>query len=239
MGGDALVGKDIVIILGESSFMDFSYLRQSLIRIPEVAEVLTAAQKHWDTLRGVKSLDLNNSFYNPDEFFRIHPEYKNFLTELVQYALFQRLRNQGFNIEYVFANVNSSRAHLLVLKLQTLKEFVFKHPAVRSFNKEPKVLRLLHAVHTEPKYALYRFTSCGLKNIKTSENTEEVFEEIEALSDDLQVLNMGLGQNIKFLKSLKAHQVSQISDSILTDDKLKLVFETNLEAVDNIFSLRN
>lgn len=215
------------MILGESSFMDFSHLRQSLIRIPEVAEVLAAAQKHWDVLRGVKSLDLNNSFYNSDDYFKIHPEYKNFLTDLVQFALFQRLKNQGFNVEYVFSNTSSSKAHFLVLNLQNLKEFVFKHPAVRSFNSEPKTIRALHAVHSAPKYSLYRFTSCGIKNIKTSSEVSEVFNEIDFIQTPHSVLNMGLGQNLKFMQKLiQSGHSKDVMDSIIIDERLKLVFET-------------
>jgi hypothetical protein len=222
--GDSL--KETVVILGESSFMNFSYLRQSLVRIPEISDVLQQAQTYWDQLRGVKPLDLNNSFYNTDEFFMIHPEYKNFLTDLVQFALYKRLVNQNFNIEYVFANVNVTRAHLLILNLQGLKEFVFKHPAVRSFNVEPKQVRSLHALHTHPKYSLFRLTSCGIKNIKTSAQPNEVFEEIETLQDKIKVLNLGLGQNLKFLNLLSKSQMGLISESILLDDKLKLIFET-------------
>lgn len=218
--------KKTVVILGESSFINFAHLRHTLIRIPEVAEVLAEAQKFWDQLRGVKSLDLNNSFYNSDEFFMIHPEYKNFLTDLVQFALYQRLLNQGQNIEYVFSNMSSSRAHLLILKLQTLKEFVFKHPAVRSFNKEPKAIRSLHSVHTVAKFALHRFTSCGLKNIKTSGQATEVFQEIEMEEGEFLILNLGLGQNLKFLQSLTTEQVRQISESVLWDEKLKPIFQT-------------
>lgn len=219
--------KDIVIVLGESSFMDFSHLRQSLIRIPEVAEVLSAAQKHWDTLRGVKSLDLNNSFYNSDDFFKIHPEYKNFLTDLVQFALFQRLKNQGFNIEYVFSNINFSRSHFLVLNLQNLKEFVFKHPAVKSFNTEPKVIRALHAVHSASKYSLYRLSSCGIKNLKTSSEVSEVFNEIDFIQTPHSVLNLGLGQNFKFMQSLiQSGHSKDVQDSILLDERLRLVFGT-------------
>ena len=218
--------KNTVVILGESSFINFAHLRHTLIRIPEVAEVLAEAQKYWDVLRGVKSLDLNNSFYNADEFFMIHPEYKNFLTDLVQFALFQRLRNQGHNVEYVFSNVSSSRSHLLILGLQNLREFVFKHPAVRSFNKEPKSIRSLHAVHGEAKFSLHRFTSCGLKNIKTSAHATEVLQELENEADDLQFLNLGLGQNVKFLQSLTKVQVGFISESVLLDEKLKPIFQT-------------
>ncbi len=218
--------KNTVVILGESSFINFSHLRYTLIRIPEVAEVLAEAQRYWDALRGVKALDLNNSFYNSDEFFMIHPEYKNFLTDLVQYALFQRLINQGHKIEYVFSNMSSSRSHLLILKLQSLKEFVFKHPAVRSFNKEPKHIRSLHAIHADPKFALYRFTSCGLKNLKTSSEAAEVFQEITNEVKDLKILNLGLGQNLKFLQSLTSNQAALISESVLTDEKLKPIFQT-------------
>jgi hypothetical protein len=221
--------KNTVVILGESSFINFAHLRHTLIRIPEVAEVLAEAQKYWDTLRGVKSLDLNNSFYNTDDFFMIHPEYKNFLTDLVQFALFQRLRNQGQTVEYVFSNVSTSRSHLLILGLQNLKEFVFKHPAVRSFNKEPKSIRSLHAVHAETKFSLHRFTSCGLKNIKTSPHATEVLQELENEVDDLQFLNLGLGQNVKFLQSLTSEQVKYISESVLLDEKLKPIFQTYFE----------
>ncbi len=227
------------MILGESSFIEFSYLRQILIRIPEVSDIVASAQKHWDTLRGVKSIDLNNSFYNSDEFFNIHPEFKNFLTDLVQFALFQRLRNQGNKIEYVYSNMSSSRAHLLVLKLQTLKEFVIKHPAVRSFNKEPRQVRALHAVHISSKYSLYRFTSCGIKNIRTSAQASEVFNEIDLLKPALQVLNLGLGQNLKFLKELTTKQQFKIVESVSLDEKLKPIFQTFVSLDPSAVSLEN
>lgn len=206
--------------------MNFAHLRQCLVRIPEVTEVLTSAQRYWDDLRGVKSLDLNNSFYNSDEFFMIHPEYKNLLTDLVQYALYLRLLNQKIKVEYVFSNVNASRAHLLVLDLQSLKEFIFKHPAVRSFNIEPKAVRSLHAVHGEPKYSLFRLTSCGIKNIKTSSQATELFQDIESIKGSSQILNLGWGQNLRFLQNLSAEQSRMLSESIPLDERLKPIFQT-------------
>ncbi len=212
--------QNAVIILGESSFMDFASLRQNLIRIPEVIDVVQQAQVHWDSLLGVKSLVLSNSFYRPDEFFHIHPEFKNLLNDLVQYGLFIRLQNQNnFEIKNILSNVNATRVHMLVLKLQNLKEFVLKHPAVRSFNKEPKTLRSLHSVHAQSKYSLFRPTSCGIKTIKTSSELIEIFHEIESADEKFVVLNLGIGQKLEMLK-LRLN----ILDSISLDERLHAVF---------------
>lgn len=220
--------NDSVIIIGESSFMNFPDLRESLIRIPEVIDVVHRAQEHWYDLRGVKSLVLSNTFYSPNEFFNIHPEYKSFLSDLVQYALFLRLQNQNKKASYLLANLNSTRAHLLILGLQNLKEFVYKHPAVRSFNIEPKAIRPLHALHTAPKFSLFRPNKCGIKTIKTSPYASEIFKEIEILNDEgrLEVLNLGLGLNLNFLNSLEARESGQITDSVLGDQKLELIFNS-------------
>lgn len=213
-----------VVILGQSSLMDFGFLRENVIRIPEVIDVLHQAQTIWDSLRGVKSLVLSNCFYRPDDFFQIHPEFKDFLNDLVQYALFNRLKNQNeHNVKYVLSSVNTTKAHLLILNLQSLKEFVLKHPAVRSFNKEVKVLRSLYAVQSASQFTLYRSTPCGVKSIKTSTDLFEILKELNLIESETFLLNLGLGQKLDL--TLNAQKFNfNISDSIRLDERLKPVF---------------
>lgn len=201
--------------------MDFEFLRQNVIRIPEVIDVIGQAQTYWDGLRGVKSLVLSNCFYRSDEFFQIHPEFKNLLNDLVQFGLYNRLKNQNkISTEYVISDVNNTRVHLLILNLQNLKEFVLKHPAIRSFNKEPKSFRSLHAIHSESKFTLFRPTDCGIKSVNTSLKVSDLFREIESIDKDIIALNLGIGQKI-------IKQEFMVYDSILLDEKLEQVFSFN------------
>lgn len=212
------MNKKSVIILGQSSFMDFEFLRQNVIRIPEVIDVIRQAQSYWDGLLGVKSVVLSNCFYRSDEFFQIHPEFKNLLNDLVQFALYNRLKNQNnFSTEYVLSDVNNTRVHLLVLNLLNLKEFVLKHPAIRSFNKEPKSFRSLHAVHSVSKFSLFRPTDCGIKTIRSSDIVIELIKDVESLDKEIVALNLGIG--FKFFNSEFI-----VYDSILLDEKLEHVF---------------
>ncbi len=207
-----------MIILGQSSFMDFEFLRQNVIRIPEVIDIIRQAQSYWDGLLGVKSLVLSNCFYRSDDFFQIHPEFKNLLNDLVQFALYNRLKNQNkISTEYVLSDVNNTRVHLLVLNLQSLKEFVLKHPAIRSFNKEPKSFRSLHAIHSVPKFTLFRPTDCGIKSVKSSFEVADLLQEIESLDNEMMSLNIGIGQKFNYSKTM-------VYDSILLDEMLEPVF---------------
>lgn len=213
-----------LVLVGESPFMDVPFLRENLIRIPEVVDVLQRAQNYWDSLSGVKSIVLTNSFYRSEDFFFTHPEFKNFLSELVQFGLYQRyIKTQSLKSHFIVCNTAQTRGHLLILGLQSLKEFVYKHPAVKTFNIEPKGLRFLRALHQEPKFSVYKLTSCGIKNLKTSVEITEIVQELKNQKIN-SALNLGQGLS-------PALQNSMAADSILVfdfpdqDEKLKFIFQ--------------
>lgn len=217
------VNYDLVLV-GESPFMDVPFLRENLIRIPEVVDVLQKAQTYWDSLLGVKSIVLTNSFYRSEEFFLTHPEFKSFLSELVQFGLYQRcLKTQAEKSLFVFCNTAQTRGHLLILGLQSLKEFVYKHPAVKTFNIEPKRLRFLRAVHQEPKYSIFKWTPCGIKNFKTSAEISDIIQELKNQKVK-NILNLGQGISSTFQKDLLTNSIS-VFDFPDQDEKLKFIFQ--------------
>lgn len=168
---------DKVVFFGEKNFVEHQALRQNLVRIPEIYESLSKAQKVWDELPSVKPLSFHNVLYRNEEFFETHKEIFDLVGDLVQLGLIERLKNRGLQFKYILSSVENCRADLVHLKKLSLKELVSTSMAAKCYTLMPPKIRLIGLNQNwSCQYRLFRKSDCGLKLLEINKSYQDLLQ---------------------------------------------------------------
>lgn len=111
-----------VVFAGRNG-LDFSELRSSVLRIPEVTVRIRQAQSVLDTL-DLPKVDLFNVISSDDEGFYRNIKLKSLAAAVVQIGLFDRMCKTQRRPEYMIGNSNGESAMLVCAGLQSFDEMV-------------------------------------------------------------------------------------------------------------------
>ncbi len=111
------------IVFSGRNGLDFSELRTSVLRIPEVTVRIRQAQSVLDTL-DLPKVDLFNVISSDDESFGRNIKLKSLAATVVQIGLFDRFCKTQRRPEFMIGNSNGESAMLVCAGLQTFDEMV-------------------------------------------------------------------------------------------------------------------
>lgn len=113
--------KSVVVFAGKNG-VDFSEVRTSVLRIPEVSIKIRQAQKAIDQM-GLEQIDLLAIANSEDSVLNNHSSVKTILSSLVQLALFERSLKSQRKPSYLLAAINEPGV-LDLIKGETIASFV-------------------------------------------------------------------------------------------------------------------
>ncbi len=210
--------KDTAVIFGDKVFMKSSLIRQNLVRIPEIYDYLSKAQKVWDRLQGVKSLSFHNAFYRSEEFFESHKEVFDLLTDIVQLGMLCRLEAKGLKFKYVVSSLDNTKADLVYLKKLSFEEMVVKSSAVKAYSQETQnKIRLIGLAPSKSnQYRIFRKSDCGLKLLEISTDINQI---VESHLENADIYNLSLGHSTQ-IQTLVDQNSFPIFDFAQTDGQM-------------------
>jgi hypothetical protein len=111
------------VVFSGRNGLDFSELRASVLRIPEVTVRIRQAQSILDTL-DLPKVDLFNVIASDDELFFRNIKLKSLSAAVVQIGLFDRLCKTQRRPEFMIGNSNGDSAMMVCAGLQSFDEMV-------------------------------------------------------------------------------------------------------------------
>lgn len=216
--------KDSAVIFGDKVFMKSSVIRQNLVRIPEIYDYLSKAQKLWDSLEGVKSLSFHNVFYRGDDFFESHKEVFDLLTDIVQLGMICRLENRGFKFKYVLSSLENTKADLVYLKKISFEDMLLQSPAVKAYSSQVQnKIRLIGLAPSKSnQYRIFRKSDCGLKLLEISSDLEDL---VESHLETAQIYNLSLGHCEPITRWIHEKNMCRVFDFAQTDGQMTVFNE--------------
>lgn len=200
--------KDAAVIFGDKTFMRSSSVRQNLVRIPEIYDYLSKAQKTWDSIQGVKSLSFHNVFYRGDEFFESHKEIFDLLTDIVQLGMVHRLENKGIKFKYVLSSLDNTKADLVYLNKIRFEDMILSSPAVKanSTNVQNKIRLIGLTPNKSNQYRIFRKSDCGLKLLEISSDLDLL---LESHLESTVIYNLSFGHSVQIEQVLKRRAAAE------------------------------
>lgn len=120
--------NDVVVFNGIHS-LDFTEVRNQVLRIPEVAQKIREAQKVWDRISPM-SVDFANFIGSDDKTFQGHIRLKSLTTTIVQVGLFERHLKSTKAPKWLMGSLSSDAAVKVAAKIMTFEELILKSPAL-------------------------------------------------------------------------------------------------------------
>lgn len=207
--------------------MRFSVLRQNLVRIPEIYDFLSRAQKIWDQIPNVKPISFDNLLYRSDEFFESQPEVFDLLTDLVQLGMITRLSNKTVKVNYKYfvSSAKNSKADLVYLGKLSLKDLILQSPVVKNYSLIPQKIRLIGQSNKQESFRIFRKSDCGLKLLEINTNIEEILQNH---LHEATLINLSIGHSNKIQKATDDTSI-ELQDFLQADGQLQWFKDSMLE----------
>jgi hypothetical protein len=125
------VTENVVIFAGRNG-LDFSELRNGVLRIPEVTTRIREAQRILDGMSELNRIDLLNEIAADDETFFRNIQMKSLTAAIVQVGLFDRYLKTQRRPEFMIGNSNGDSALMVCSGQQTFSEMIRTSPALAS-----------------------------------------------------------------------------------------------------------
>lgn len=208
--------------------MRSSAIRQNLVRIPEIYDSLSKAQKVWDQIPHAKPLSFHNVFYRNDDFFETHKEVFDLLTDIVQLGMLQRLKTKNINFKYVISSLDNSKADLVYLNKISFDEMVTSSPAAKTYSTMSLKIRLIGLAPLKTnQYRIFRRSDCGLKLLEISSN---ILDLVDSHLEQAEICNLSLGHSDQ-ISPLADKPELRLKDFLQTDEQLSWINELVVQEV--------
>ncbi len=120
----------VALIFSNQQSVLWDGLGPSLIRIPEVSNLMGKAQEILDRI-GLQNIDLITEFSQNADGWRDRPEWRQFLSGLIQIAFFQRYCRRQGEPTFLIGEIQGDGAVLVCAQQKTLEEYVIESQLVR------------------------------------------------------------------------------------------------------------